>query len=387
VTVAYCTGFQPTWVAFQDGDGAWTQTLPAASGANTTFRHEFSADRGAIAMVTRSGAMSILSVLYGAPAELATAGDTNPRHCGPAAARTLLGTAIGLDADDVAFVGGSFGLRARVGVDSTFELKGLAGGPRDLLATRLAQTTGAITRVILRRDIDVPDGTLLPVFDFGSAEAFAPAVASVSVDGLGTEGATSGTRLLTSHDELDIALLTNLSTDVTRPYFALPETQLRAGELQVVTAATTAATTGSARLTSLYFRAPTDRTLTLGPPIIQPTFTTVATAPAVRLRAVFVPQNAYDRAAIISYQQDSTVFVAIRMTAAYSVLSGNGYDLVVPDLSAAAGFDPAWALRPGGTLFWSAVRIGGTLGLGADAVPTDGAIQRTADLTGTIPAP
>jgi len=139
-------------------------------------------------------------------------------------------------------------------------------------------------------------------------------------------------------------------------------------------------------LASFYFRAPTDRTLTLGAPIIQPTFTTVATAPAVRLLARFVPQNAYDRAAIISYQQDSTVFVVITMTAAYSVLSGNGYDLVIPDLSGAAGFDPAWALRPGGTLLWSAVRIGGTLGLGADAVPTDGTIQRTATSTGTIPA-
>jgi len=65
------------------------------SGPNTTFRAELSADRGAIAMVSRSGAFTLVSVFYGTPAELETAGDTNPRHCFPAIAQTLLGTAIG----------------------------------------------------------------------------------------------------------------------------------------------------------------------------------------------------------------------------------------------------------------------------------------------------
>ena len=46
VAVAYC--IQPAWVAFQDGDGAWTRAQPVLSGSNTTFRYEFSAGRGAI---------------------------------------------------------------------------------------------------------------------------------------------------------------------------------------------------------------------------------------------------------------------------------------------------------------------------------------------------
>lgn len=384
VAVAYCAGLEPMWVAFQDGDGAWTHAQPTVSGSNTTFRSEFSSDRGAIAMVIRSGALTVVSVLYGAPAELVTAGDTNPRHCFPATAKTLLGTASGLDTDEVAFVSASFGSRARVAVDHTFELNGLPGGPRDLLAERITQATGAITRLILRRNVDVPDSTLLPVLDFVSAEAFPPAVASVSVSGLGGEGAVSGSRLLTGHDELTVSLPTNLTTAAARPYFALPETQLAAGDLQIVSASTNAATTGSARSATLYFRAPTDRELTLGAPLIQPTFTTVATAPALRLRAHFVPQDAYDRAAIVTYQQDSTVFVAITMTAAYAALSENGYDLDVPDLSGAAGFDPAGALHPGGTLLWNAGRIGGTLGLGRNAVPTDGATQRTVFAAGAL---
>ena len=49
-----------------------------------------------------------------------------------------------------------------------------------------------MTRMILRRDVDVPDGTPLPVFDFTSAESFAPALANLTLAGIGAESATSG---------------------------------------------------------------------------------------------------------------------------------------------------------------------------------------------------
>src|SRR6266550_4231854 len=387
IAVAYCAGLEPTWVAFQDGDGAWTQAQPTPSGSNKTFRHEFSADRGAIATLSRAGGnITVLSVLYGTPAELVTAGDTNSRDCGPAPAKTLLGTVAQLDTNETAFVAASFNSRVRVSVDRAFELKGLASGPRDLLATRTTRTDGsdAITRFILRRDIDVPDSTTLPVLDFASAEAFAPAVANVSINGLGAEAAASGTRLLTNHDEITVSLLIGLTTDVTRPYVALPESQLLANDLQLLSASTTAATNGSARSATLYFRTPTDRTLTLGAPLIPPVFSTVATAPALRLRAHFVPQSEYDRSAVVVYQQGTTTFVAISMTAAYAALTETGYDLVVPDLAGAVGFDSAWSLHPGATLLWSAGRIGGTLGLGRDAVPSDGTVQRTVSAAGAL---
>src|SRR5256885_390841 len=387
VAVAYCDGLEPMWVAFQDGDGAWTQALPTPSGSNTTFRSEFSAGRGAIVTLSRVGDnMTVLSVLYGTPAELLTAGDTNPRDCGPAPAKTLLGTVAQLDTNETAFVSASFNSRVRVSVDRTFELKGLASGPRDLLATRTTRTDGSdvITRLLLRRGVDVPDSTTLPVLDFASAEAFAPAVANVSLDGLGAESAASGTRLLTERDELTVSLMIGPTTTVTRPYVALPESQLLAGDLQILAASTTAATTRSARTATLYFRAPTGRTLTLGAPLIPPTFSTVASAPALRLRAHFVPQNDYDRSAVVVYQQGTTTFVAISMTAAYAALTETGYDLVVPDLAGAVGFDPAWSLHPGATLLWSAGRTGGTLGLGRDAVPSDGTVQRTVSAAGGL---
>jgi hypothetical protein len=386
VSVAYCAGLEPDWVAFQDGDGTWTRAQPTVIGPNTTFHADIAADRGAIATVTQSGPFTIVSVLYGTPAELAAPGDTNPRHCLPTTAKTLLGTASGLGADGVAFIGSSFDARVRVGPDGAFEIKALPGGPRDLLATRFAQANGSgpLSSMILRRDVDLPDSATIPVFDFASTEAFAPAVADLTIAGLGVDGASSGTRLLTSHDEVPVTLQTNLSADVTRPYYALPEARLGAGDLQILSAGTFAGVTGSARSATVFYRAPQGRTLTLGAVLTPPTFSTDATEPAFRLRAQFVAQNEYDRAALITYQQDSTLFVTVTMTAAYAALNANGYDLITPDLSAAAGFDPAWVLHQASGLRWNAGRIGGTLGLGNNAVPTDGATRRTVSAAGTL---
>jgi len=387
ISVAYCDGRVPSWVALQDGDGAWTRAQPVASGANTTFRYDFSANRGAIATLTRiSAEITVLSVLYGTPAELVTVGDTNPEDCAPTASKHLFGTVVGLDTNESAFVGGSLFRRARVLADGTFELRDLPSGPNALLATTQINGADVPNRLILRRDIDVPDSASVPVLDFAS-EAFAPAIATVSLDGLGADGATYGTRLLTSHDDITVA--SSGTTVGTGPYAALPEARLRAGDLQILSASSTAAVTGSARSATLYFRAPTDRTLAFGAPLIQPTFTTVATAPALRLRAQFVPQSDYDRSAFVTYQQSTTtllVFVAISMTGSYAALTGTGYDLVIPDLSGAPGFDPAWSLHAGGTLRWTAARVGGTVPLGRDAVPSDGATQQSVLGVGEIVA-
>jgi len=75
------------------------------------------------------------------------------------------------------------------------------------------------------------------------------------------------------------------------------------------------------------------------------------------------------------------------MTATYARLTSGGYDLTIPDLSAASGFDAAWALRPGVNVLWNVSRTGGTLGLGLNAVPTNGATERNAVSLFTLMTP
>ena len=391
-TVSYCAGLEPLWVAFQDGDGAWTRALPTVSDGMTAFQFTFASNRSAIATATAGGqGITDLHVLYGSPAELEAEGDVSPRFCTSAATKTLLGTVAGLDTNEIAFirVAGSAAQAFIVpGNPGDFTLPVVPPGPLDLLATRATHTAGEalITRMLLRRGIDLPDGATLPVLDFRSDEAFAPAVANVSITGADVDGAFSSTRLRTSNLDAQVSLNSVPAGEATRPYTALPLERLLPGDLQVLTASTSGGGTvpGSARGAILYFRAPTDRTLTLGPHIIPPTFSTVATTPYLRLRARFTPQSDYDRATSIAYQEGATTIVAVSMTAAYAGASAAGYELIIPDLSQVAGFDPAWALRPAEELRWGASRIGGTIGLGIAPVVSDGATQRTAFVDGTL---
>jgi hypothetical protein len=138
------------------------------------------------------------------------------------------------------------------------------------------------------------------------------------------------------------------------------------------------------RSASVYFRSPADRTLTFGAAPVAPVLTVVASTPTLRLRAYFAAQADYDRFAAINFQQGQNTLVSVSMTRAYSELAAAGYDLVVPELSAVQGFDARWALREGSTVLWTSSRIGGTLGLGPNAVPVDGATMRGASDAGFI---
>jgi hypothetical protein len=385
VEVAYCTALQPTWVAFQDGNGAWTPAQPVIAGNKVTFQHEFSTDHGAIATVrTLQPDVTSLSVQYGLVAELTLFGDTNPSHCGADIPKTLLGTVAGLDTNDFAAVNAGFGSREIVGPlrgtgNNRFSLDALIPGPQDILATRTTLAVNGIstlTGIILRRTPDLPDGTTLPPLDFTSAEAFAPAIANVTINGLGAEGATVVTRLRTAHGENEISSLSNSETAATRTFHAIPEARLEPGDLQSAIATTNPSSHQAGRMAITYFHAPVDQTLTLGAPVVVPALSTVATTPSLRLRAKFDSQQDYDRTAAITYQQGQHS-VSVVMTAAYAALDPAGYDLIVPDLSTVAGFDARWPLRAGQSVFWMAIRGGGTLGLGFNTVPTNGTTVRS----------
>lgn len=383
IAVPYCTGLEPTWVAFQDGNGAWAQAQPTVSGGVTSFPARFSTSRGGLATVTLlSGGLTALAVRYGTPTELATAGDTSAQHCG--VSKTLFGTVAGLDTNEFATINAAYLSRALVlpGHGNPFTLEAVSAGPQDVVAVRTTRANGttAVTRFILRRGLDLPDSTTLPVLDFASTEAFEPAMANVSLNGLGSEYAYTRSRLLTNHSDLPLTFLTIAPTDPTRAYYAVPEAKLLPTDLQVLEASVIPSTASTVRAATLYFRAPTDRVLTVGAPLVAPTFSTVATAPALRVSAQFAAQPDYDQAAVVAYQEGNTTLVSVSMTAAYAAVSGAGYTLIVPDLSAVAGFNPAWALRPGTAVLWTAVGTGGTLG----AIPREGAIQRIAENSGTL---
>ena len=387
IDIPFCSAVAPEWVAFQDGDGAWTRALPVVVGQKTRFRFTFGADRGAIAVgrILELGRAGALSVQYGRPDELIMLSDTAAANCGPAAMRTLLGTAAGIDTNELAAVSAGFGAGALLGPgQSKFSLQRLAPGPQVVLATRFSRVsdTKQLTRIILRRTPDLPDSTVLSPFDFNSAEAFAPALANATLAGVDVEGAILATGLLTPVSQSFLAAFDEATTGARRTIVAIPGERLRDGELQIATVVGLPSE-DTRRSASVYFRDPGDQLLTLGAPMTMPALSTISTTPSLHLRAVFDAQPDYDRLTSIVFIQEQTT-VSVAATAAYATLAATGYTLVMPDLSGVSGFDARWALRGGAPVFWTAQRVGGTLALGLDAQPFPGATRRSADRFGTF---
>ena len=376
------------WVAFQDGDGAWTRALPATVNGTVVFQASINSSRAGIATVTAAGSgLTLLHVFYGAPNELETLGYMSPRLCGPPIVKTWLGNVAGLDSNEFAIIRGGSEAQTLAFPGIEFVLNVVPPGPQDILATRIKRTGDhdTMTKIILRRGIDLADGATIPLLDFTSVEAFVPATANILLAGSDAGGAAIATRLITSGINSTYGVVTGQDIGTVRPYFAIPEAQLLPGDLQVLNASGHGATPNSrVRSASRFFRAVQDYTIGLGADVVPPTLSTVATSPTLRLRAYFVNQAEYSRETSISFQEASTRVVSVSMTQDYALQIGGVYDLVIPELTGVAGFLPAWALSPTTSLRWSAARVGGTLGLGIEPVPFDGATQRGAFISAVL---
>ena len=377
VDVAFCAGSQPRWIAFQDGDGAWTRAQLTVAGQLADFRHTFNSTRAAIATAREfANGLTTLTIHYAAPAELTIAGDPRPDLCGVIADDTVLGTVAGIDTNEgvVVSTGRSTREATTVAEGRAFTLRQV-GGPEELLATRLTRVGGEVqlTGIILRHGPELPDGATIPVLDFGSAEVIQPTSRIVTLGGFGPDGAVSRNGVRTAHSENVIIFGDPSVTAAARTYPAVPEDRLAPGDLQFITAATNATNTSNiVRSVTSYFRAPIARTLTFPDLPHAPEMSLAASATAVRPRARFDSQAAYEQATAISYQEQQNTVVSVSMTPAYAAANAGGYDLVVPELSGVAGFDPRWALHPGNTLLWTSTRIGGSLGLAPNVLPADG---------------
>ena len=72
-SVAYCEPYTPLWVAFQNGDGAWTRALPTGTSGGSVFQYTFSSNRGGVATVLDGpSGTTFLHVSYGTPQDSAS---------------------------------------------------------------------------------------------------------------------------------------------------------------------------------------------------------------------------------------------------------------------------------------------------------------------------
>ena len=391
VDVVFCSSAAPKWVAVQDGDGGWTAATPQVGGAITTFHLTLAANRGAIAVARDfASGLTTLAVHYGVPSELAAAGDGTATGCTQSFDRILVGNVAGLDTNEAATISvdsHAFDFVSPLhGTD--FRLENVAGGPQDLLAARFThidQTT-KFTGAILRHGVELTDGGAIPDIDFTSSEAILPVTKLLTL--VGANGSASQVYGLRTARGGDRTLSqTSAVGGSEQQLTALPEGALASSDLQFVVASLPPIDgTNIIRAVKTYFRRHVDRSLEFGPVPAAPEVAITATTPALQLSAQFAPQVEYNRAAVISFQQGQSTLVSLAMTDAYARRSG-GYRLTLPDFSSIAGFESRWTLDAVRPILWTSSRIGGTLGLGVNAVPRDGTIVRIAADAGNIITP
>ena len=394
-TFAFCSDDAPAWFAVQDGSGPWTQV----TGTNNSFTFHFTSTKVGIAYVTTSATSgSDVTVVYATAAELQGVGGTTTVEC-TTGGKSVNGSVANVGASELATISLASSSATVIGGGvNTFQLTGLPQGAHDLVASRITQTISgtsisyALNRLIIRRNLDPANGSTLPVLDFNASESFAPATANVTIGNLGSDQALAEAGLTTANGTSASFFFSSPSTATTLPYYGVPDAKLATGDLHSLTVFATPPGSGSpstSRVAALYFRSVTDRTVTLGSTLGVPTITTVATTPYLRLRAQLAAQSEYNRLAGIFYTQGSGASersVSVMMTAAYA--GAASYDLTIPDLSAASGWNNAWGLQPAVATQWTEIEAGGSFNFFFPGQhPTDGSTVLYATRTGTIASP
>lgn len=374
----------PIWVAAQNGTGTWQQVI----GTNNQYSFNITTT-GGIAYVTQSGTNSYeVNFFFGSLAEMQSQGTD---ICPTAATKTVNGSIANYGTSTQAQVSLGSGFAQVMAPTTTFQLTGVESGSVDLVAARQGidfanpQAGFQTNKLIIRRNLNPPDGSTLPVLDFGAAEAFDPVSRTVTIN-----GGAAGEQLFasTSYFTANQGFATmgfGLASGNTATYFGVPAAQQVATDLHIlVTAATNAGggTASATRIVTNVFKDAVNKTVTLGAALATPTFTTLASAPYLRTRIQLALQAEYDDYWIIGYGQTGRS-VTVFYTKAY--LGANGPDFSFPDFTGVSGWQNTWAPVAATQTTWDILASGWTLGAGGFTNPyVEGAVIFTAARTGSF---
>jgi hypothetical protein len=368
VSWAFCdiTGI-PIWFAYQDGNGPWTRVV---GDAQNVYRFQIDSQRGAVAWVSIDEGAPLTQVFYYTREEFLQVGAS---QCdGEGGFKTVNGSMTGLGPTDVGFVAlGSSDATVNMGESPNFVLNNVQDGGHDLIATRATVSFAPLglvpNRMIIRRNLNPANNSTLPVLDFAT-EGFAPVSATMTVNGLLAGEQTTVVGLFTTARKgLGAYFATLTPGGATQPYYGVPEGQLIAGDLhytQVVgfNPSDAGSTPPPTRQVAVAYRQVQDRTVTLGPVLVDPTISTVGTAPYARLRAQWTLQAEYNRFVYVVFSQPNVVSENAR---SFQLGATDGYlagaasvDFTMPDLSGVSGWNNAWGLATGANTIWTTTGTG-----------------------------
>lgn len=364
VAYTFCaaTGL-PVWVAVQDGTGTWT----AVTGSSNVYAFNISAATGGIAYVEQPGSTD-LHIFYGTKAELQTQGAGS---CGSGGAlKTISGVVANTGTAATAFVGlGSAQTQLVRPAISTFQLTHVPSGPLDLVGATVdgvAPQPNAL-KMLLRRGVNLTDGSNLGVLDFTGAEAV-PAFTRTLTPNLFDQGIGVTYAFQTSNQALATYYNVFTSTGPTLKLFGFPATSQVLGDLYYIAAQAYNGTgsTTSYRIAGVAAAAIADMPINFGSVLTVTPPTTLATTPYARLHAALSVTTEYNKLFETTYQQSfgSNRNVFIQMTGGYTNGAATA-TMDIPDFSAVAGWSNTWGPLAGFLTHWivTASNWSGTTGI------------------------
>ena len=427
-TWEFCTVAEtPLWMAIQDGSGTWTRVTPTG----TKFQFNITQAKAAVAFVSSTTSASVtssgfarrtsselhqamllrnrrvtrasayasnalvdgfgLSIYYGTQAELNAQGTG---RCLPGAGKTVNGTVAGLGANQSATITLGTASTTVENPATTFSLTNVPDGALDLVAARRTTTvsqtgvSSVLDRIIILRGRNQANGSSVGL-DFDGPDAFAPAIANIAIGNLGGDVAFAATSFFTAAGgSADGASLLDDFSFGTGPfvYYGVPLAKQVAGDLHEAVAIAFPLSGDQQRFAGIYFKDPTDRTVTLGAALSAPTVSVAATAPYLRVRFTGPIQVEYNRFVNASLAQSSgAVARNVDIFASEGYLAGlDSYDFTIPDFTGVSGWDNNWGLKAGVETDWF-VRATGYTGTGfMSARPVEGSTFQAAARLGTI---
>ncbi len=387
-------GNAPTFVAFQDGDGAW-QAVPV-SGTEYRLTVNDPARRYGIVMVheqTMVGGppIAFVYVLHATIEELPEVEyvPEAPEQTGQVA---VTGTVQGITAPEYAEIAMGSGRGTAFAYFGYSYSLYVSPGTYDLCASRFSGTHGgSADKLFIRRDVTVAGDATIDI-DFNSADAFALQNKRLTVQGMTGDGMVV-VNLLTNRGSM--ASLQKLyqvtTTDIDMA--TVPTDKLQGNDIHQLMV--TGFEGGTYREVIRYFKSVDSLTVTLPPPLGTVSVRQVAITPYLRLQMQW---EAYPGAQGYFTNISSSI---PRSRARGRTPEGSSWNIAlsigwlgaqtsytIPDLSSVTGWNNAWGPQSTGYIEWnlSAFSTSGDLlnALVHESNPADGLEIRMASQHGTL---
>ena len=390
VEYLFCHDDAPSFFAWQDGSGAWQALSGTGSGDTTRYEFTVTQGRGGVMLLyqdviepvggfriagrslihrqaairdrmhqarVRSVPSSLVDiyqtfVIYASAAELVEDGEAN--CVSEESTKTVTGTVANVPegAYGIVALGPSGIIFDGAASTNPVTFSEIPEGPVNLVGSRTLPGEPA-DRLILLRNLDIPDGGSLPSpIDFNGPASLEPADAIVTIGGGSGHNLEVYTLLVTANGESGVWNDLSPTPSTSRPWVGLGPAAMIAGDFHgIIVFASANDGTGDFRVAGKYVGPVSDQNLDFAPALNLPGISQVAAGTYPRFRLQGTLPLDYNKGVtfdLLSPDGSGNAY-GILATGAWLSASGNSlaYDFTMPDFTTLPGFPVAARLTAG----------------------------------------